>query len=338
MKRRSTEILYNLLDHQGKRLEQLSNQYEISEKMLRNDLKEINWFLKTLQLGAIEINEEGENFLGGEFDAEAIKNELDKMDIYMYKLSPEERRIFIVAKLILQTDYITMEKLAEELYVTRVTIINDLDLLKEDLKKYNVELEAKSKKGIILSYRESDIRILLISLFRKIVKKVKREGYFQRMIISRLQMKYSIAAMVDFLKDFEEQYNLSFTAYVFFELVMVIFVIVNRNQSGFFIESQSGFVQSPREFTTNLMSYIQRKLNIQTNGDEIIALEKYVTENDLLPISKTIDDIEIYKRLMNFLGEIEKAVSVELKKDHMLIESLISHIRSMKDWNPNMRT
>ena len=56
------------------------------------------------------------------------------MDTYMYKFSPDERQIYIMMILVIANSYIRMQSLAEELSVSRITIVNDMEVIKEKFK------------------------------------------------------------------------------------------------------------------------------------------------------------------------------------------------------------
>ena len=82
------------------------------------------------------------------------------------KLSREERAN-VIAYMIAEIDIpLTMQNLADSLYVSRSTILHDMSVVKDVLQKFNLKLES-SKRGLLVVGRESDRRILL-NLFPKI--------------------------------------------------------------------------------------------------------------------------------------------------------------------------
>lgn len=69
MRRRSTEIIQYLIKNsdQNMTLKELALKYEISQKVLKSDMKEINQFLRTIPAQEIEISDNGQIILGGRF-------------------------------------------------------------------------------------------------------------------------------------------------------------------------------------------------------------------------------------------------------------------------------
>lgn len=343
MKKRSTNILYQIISNNIKKMniDVLSKEYEVSQRTLRNDIKEINSFLKMISMSPIELNEEGFILLSDDFDSEMIKEELCKMDIYDYKLSSKERQMLIIVELIMQDDYIAMEKIGEELYVTRVTIINDFKFIKDFLERYNVSLQSKSSKGIILKYEEKSVRILLIELFREIVENVRSDGYFQRVIISKLEMKYSFSNIVELLQEFEKEDNIFFTDSIFYEVALALFIGINRFQKGNIITKCNINTKISLDFPQKIIKYMEKKLGIDIPQNEVLYFEEYINENELLPVSRTFDDIELYKVISYFLSEIGKAFQLDFKTDSILVQSLVMHVKTannMKAINLDLAT
>lgn len=330
MKKRSTNILYKIISNNMKKMNihVLAKEYRLSERTLRNDIKEINSFLNTISISPIEIDEEGFVLLRDDFDSEIIKEELCKMDIYDYKLSSKERQIFIIVELIMQDDYIAMEKISEELYVSRVTIMSDFKFIKDFLQRYNVSLQSKSSKGIILKYEEKSVRMLLIELFREIVENVKSDGYFQRVIISKLQMKYNFSTIVELLQEFEKEDNMFFTDSIFYEVALALFIGINRFQKGNSITKCNTSTEVSLDFPKKIMKYIGENLGIDISQNELLYFEEYVNANKLLPISRTFDYIELYKVISYFLSEIGKVFQLDFKTDSILVESLVMHVKT----------
>ena len=113
MRRRSTEIIQYLIKNSDHTItmKELISKYEISQKVLKSDIKEINEFLRTIPVQEIEISDVGKIILKDDFKSFQIEQYLYQMDPYMYKFSPDERQIYIMVKLLMADKYLTMQNL-----------------------------------------------------------------------------------------------------------------------------------------------------------------------------------------------------------------------------------
>lgn len=143
-------------------LADLAKQFEVSQRTIRNDLNAINEILRENQLSELELRSGGQIYRTKEF-SEILPLVSDK-DYYSYKLSKEERKRIASAMLIGSSEYITLSTIADNLFVSRATIINDLDDIKEYIRAGNLEVLSHPNKGLRVEGKESDKRLFLMKL------------------------------------------------------------------------------------------------------------------------------------------------------------------------------
>ncbi len=167
--KRSLDIVHLLIEHerydQPCTLAMLTKQFNVSERTLRYDLDNISGHLIEQGFKSLGYDEQGNIRLNNSIkDVERV---VSKQDYYSMKLSREERAN-VIAYMIAEIDIpLTMQNLADSLYVSRSTILHDMSVVKDVLQKFNLKLES-SKRGLLVVGRESDRRILLLNLFPKI--------------------------------------------------------------------------------------------------------------------------------------------------------------------------
>ena len=140
MKKRTREILIEIIKSEEITISQLAESFDVSERTIRNDLNDINDFLQENDLSMVSIGNKKK--IQHEEDIKEAMNLIGDKDFYSYKLSKDERKSMIAMLLIESSEYITLSKIADTLFVSRATIINDLGGVKEYLKremKYDVE-------------------------------------------------------------------------------------------------------------------------------------------------------------------------------------------------------
>lgn len=129
-------------------VKELANRFRVSSRTVKYDLESIRDFLKTR---GIELHSRPNIglWLGDRQHSRDILEEL-LIDAGRYEsvLSRSERIRYIVAWLLLREEYVTFGELAEELLVSRNTVIMDIKYVEQVLAKWDVYLERRIRYGI----------------------------------------------------------------------------------------------------------------------------------------------------------------------------------------------
>lgn len=141
-------------------LSDLAEQFEVSQRTIRNDLSVINEILRENQLPELELRGGGQICRTEKFSG--ILSLVSDKDYYAYKLSKQERKKIASTMLINSSEYITLSNIADNLFVSRATIINDLDDIKEYIRGGNLEVISHPNKGLRVEGKESDKRLFLM--------------------------------------------------------------------------------------------------------------------------------------------------------------------------------
>ena len=117
----------HILNHSrdGISISQLAEQFHVSQRTIRNDLKELNVLLQQNNQPKLSIGKNGQVTPPECFDQ--LIPYISAGDFYDYKLSPDERIQAAAAMLVSASGYVTLATIAENLFVSRATVINDLD-------------------------------------------------------------------------------------------------------------------------------------------------------------------------------------------------------------------
>lgn len=331
MKKRSTDILQKLIKDQKVRfsMTELAQEYDVTQRTLKNDVTEINQFLEEINISQL-ICKDGYLSCPMDFDVDLVRHELYEMDTYMYKLSPEERQIYILVSLIRTRKYVVMQRLAHDLYVSRITILSDLEEVKEYLASLDITLLSDAGKGVSLSCSKKQKMELLIELFRKIAVNNENDEFFQRFILNRLQIRYSFSKIFGLLQEYTMANNLVFVDDVFYNIVLYLFAFFNLKEPGKMVTA----VPSEMKLSgmDHFMVYVAYHLDEKFGLEDIEDFRVYLKEHELASFVKTIDEVELYKVIRYFLAELDKELKLNLRSDNVLLDSLLMHIKRMKDW------
>lgn len=332
MRKRSTEILEKLILSNSKSMEvkKLITTYRISLKTLRTDVNEINDFLLEAKMSPTKLNEK-EKLILLEKDIMKIQDRLNHMDTYSYKMSREERQIYIIAELLMSQDYITMQNLAKKLNVSRNTILNDFETVKDYYLAFNVNVLMKSSKGIKIECDQKDRNNLLMQIFHDLEDDYMEKSFFHQLIQRKLGMKIPLEMIKEDLREYMEQQHMLVSDRVFSYVSIYLFVILNRkiNKKRRTVEKLTGDTASD-----NLLNWFADKYEVSINKNDVKDFGRYMKQHDFNISSeqKEINDVELYGIIVYFLQMVGEDIECSLQSDTVLIESLLEHIRTLKNW------
>lgn len=332
MRKRSTEIFEKLILSNSKSMEvkKLITTYRISLKTLRTDVNEINDFLLEAKMSPTKLNEK-EKLILLEKDIMKIQDRLNHMDTYSYKMSREERQIYIIAELLMSQDYITMQNLAKKLNVSRNTILNDFETVKDYCLAFNVNVLMKSSKGIKIECDQKDRNNLLMQIFHDLEDDYMEKSFFHQLIQRKLGMKIPLEMIKEDLREYMEQQHMLVSDRVFSYVSIYLFVILNRkiNKKRRTVEKLTGDTASD-----NLLNWFADKYEVSINKNDVKDFGRYMKQHDFNISSKQkeINDVELYGIIVYFLQMVGEDIECSLQSDTVLIESLLEHIRTLKNW------
>lgn len=332
MRKRSTEILERLILSNSKSMEvkKLITTYRISLKTLRTDVNEINDFLLEAKMSPTKLNEK-EKLILLEKDIMKIQDRLNHMDTYSYKMSREERQIYIIAELLMSQDYITMQNLAKKLNVSRNTILNDFETVKDYCLAFNVNVLMKSSKGIKIECDQKDRNNLLMQIFHDLEDDYMEKSFFHQLIQRKLGLKIPLEMIKEDLREYMEQQHMLVSDRVFSYVSIYLFVILNRkiNKKRRTVEKLTGDTASD-----NLLNWFADKYEVSINKNDVKDFGRYMKQHDFNISSeqKEINDVELYGIIVYFLQMVGEDIECSLQSDTVLIESLLEHIRTLKNW------
>lgn len=333
MRKRSTEILEKLILSNSKSLEvnKLITTYRISLKTLRTDVNEINDFLLEAKMSPAKLNEKEQLFLL-EKDFSKIQERLDYMDTYSYKMSREERQIYIIAELLMSEGYVTMQNLAKELNVSRNTILNDFETVKDYCLAFQVNVMMKSSKGIKIECEQKDKENLLLQIFHDLENDYMEKSFFHQLIQRKLDMNVSLEMVKNDFREYMEEQHMLLSERVFCYTIIYLFVFLNQKIKN--DKSKAASKLTGETASDNLLNWFAQKYEISVTKSDIKSFGRYMKQHDFNIGSeqKEINDVELYGIIVYFLQMVGEDVNCSLQTDTILIESLLDHIRTLKNW------
>lgn len=326
MNKRIVSIINFLSTNEDVSLAQLSEKFNISKRTLRNDIHTINALLQEQGIGLVTVERER---VICQTDFIRIKEVLPTQDLYSYKLSKEERSYFAASFLVSSSDYITLSMIADTLYVSRTTIIKDLDMIKQILRESNLELISYPNKGLWVQGKESEKRKFILKLVqREQISIPEDEDGGAKFSLQA----GDVATVKKIILEQEKIHGFHFTEESYQLVTDYIRIMIQRIRQGEYIEPL-GYVSAGKKYrmAQDILKYITLYCHVTSTGDEISFFGRVLEEVRYLKQKEMIDKntIRIQFLTRQLIEAVSEELGINLSSDYDFYENLSNHLHSM---------
>ncbi|WP_297134343.1 BglG family transcription antiterminator [Terrisporobacter sp.] len=269
MKKRTKEILLEIINKNDLTISDLATLFNVSQRTIRNDLNSINEFLDSNNLSLLALCSNGK--IEKKKDIESAYELISDGDFYTYKLSKEERKLMIAIILIESSEYITLSKIADTLFVSRATAINDLSHVKEYLKSGNLTVISHANKGLRLEGLESDKRNFLLNI---ILSDKNNQNLISSINNNNMIVNSEMEIIHKIINEQEHVHGKYLTDSSYNKLKNYLLISISRLKQGELIESQNHVCDTKLPMAQDLLKYISQYCNIISTMDEAKYLSK----------------------------------------------------------------
>src|SRR5699024_5596128 len=214
---------------------ELGSLLSVSSRTIRKEIKEMNDYEK--YSGFVVLNKRNEGYYIKVTDSlmyDEFKEELFNDALYFDVNQMEGRIKQFILILLPKYSYVPIEEVAEQMYVSRTAIINDLNHVRELLASYNLMLTSKVGKGVLIEGTEKDKRYALASLING--KNINEDRI--RLYFTWLDQNISLPQFTDQLSRLLRFYDFFLTDENLKNLCNHILIMLGRVHTGNTIEEQ----------------------------------------------------------------------------------------------------
>lgn len=332
---RCSQILEELLKHSSEvTIKDLSDKFAISSRTVRYDLDKIDEYLKCNHYNKlIRKSSKGISVDLSHDDIRDILISINKLDDYNYVLSQKQRVKYMIYTLLQSSDYVTINSLIENLFISKATANNNLKLVKQWLEQNHVEYEATKFKGIRITADEIKIRKASARILSEGLQLMDEADIKMGSILKNIDIKFIMNA----IKIAEEQMNIELSDYLLDNLVIHIAIAIVRIKNCKDIvmakEELSHLIKTP-EFAaaSGIAKMIEDKFSISVPDSEIGYITIHLLGSNPLKDPEKSDEDYIYYEMIttNLINRVQKKEKkCNFNSDTQLFDSLIEHIRPM---------
>lgn len=336
---REKQLLSLLFKNQQKfTTAQIAAQLKVSPRTIKADIKRLNdelgkhscSILTKQGVGIwLDYSEDGEQFL------KSVLFE-DRDSVY---ISPETRKYYLAAKLLLHHGFTSMESLANQFYVSKGTVVNDFNELEDFWTKFGLIFIKKVKYGICVKGTEKQIRLALTDALKRAASKNDRISQ------KRLQTvfeKTDLRLMKEILQRAEERFQYVLTGVSFDEFMLQLAVMCERLANGCAMEEIEEFQEDEENRRMSfVIHFIREQIEVQMDMAIPDSEKNYlkicmqglryhvpmIREKEKNKIRQRAP--EMFDYMMELLQGIDERYFLELSEDEELACSLFDHLECM---------
>ncbi len=242
----------------------------------------------------------------------------------------QDRQYVILNRLFFGDENIYVDDLANELFVSRSTISNDIVEIRKILKPYDIEIKSRAGKGIYVSGSEQNYRHFIMNYF--FMNRLQDNLYTFSSYENFLE-GISIEEIVIIVLDECRESHLGLSDFIIYNIVLHIGLAIKRIQAGFEIELGflEEFSQETKEYQTavKIIQRMEESLDIQFPEEEAtyiaMHLQNKVTSQKVFEKSSYSEE-EIKRQLIAALTNIDQKTGFEFHQDTILIDGLMIHV------------
>ena len=342
MNRRSNKILKDLILGIHADVSGLEEKYNIQERTIRADIKELNKDLEAYELPVIASDLDGKLWIDTDkkVDIRAYEKFISEYDFYTYYLSKKERSTILAMILLNASGYVTVDQLKEKIGVSRNTLLQDLQELKIWFKENGMTLVSQVRRGYIIEASELDVRKGILKLLEvNGDDNYYKNGYdlsvFWNLLLKEADSLEIYEKMKNCILEEEEETQIFFADYSFFEAVTELTIVANRIVRkhflpGYFTNEWNYLKEGSKyTFSKGLFGKISDMFQMDVREVEILYYTECLNGKSYLKDdAQKTNALELRVMIAETIYQISSCFGIDFYLDFTLYDLLVAHMRS----------
>ncbi|MFT9486220.1 transcription antiterminator [Tepidibacillus infernus] len=250
--------------------------------------------------------------------------------------SPEVRISYVIKRLLLSEGYLKLDDLADEIYVSKSTIQNDLKHVKEILAEYDISLVSRPNYGLKLRGSELKMRFCMAEYVFD-----RNDGQGDQMFDYHLSPlpKVDLDTIQEIIMRQIQENNITLSDIAFNNLLIHIAIAYRRIKKGNHVtlyksDIQEIMEQKEYEVAKKIVKEVEETFQVAFPQPEVAYIAIHLLGTKMLTqtnagdkvVEQVMDD-NIIELVMVALDKIASKLNLDLKNDKELIIGLSLHLK-----------
>lgn len=308
----------------------LAEVFHVSDRTIRNDLKEMNEVL--LHYGAEIISKPKIGNILHVKDRKKFQKYLDQLyqeDEENLPITSRERVHYLLEYLLHVERYVKLDDLCDTLFISKSSLSQDLKEVRKYLEQYNLKLVSKPNYGVRVEGREFDFRLCIAnSAIERIVNKDMKKS--QQSILKKIG---------DILQETFDKHAFKMSEVAFQNLIIHIFIAIERIQGNCYVpleDEQLKTLQKEVEYgmAEEIVSQMEQVFSETFPDSEIGYIAIHLAAKKTIEIDNVMDNMvisdEVNETVSHMLEEVYEAFKIDFLDDFDLRMMLALHLVPFK--------
>ncbi len=337
---RQFEIVIKLLNDEFVKIEDISREFNISNRTVYREINFIKKYLKEHYDVNLSNKKEGMKIIANDSEIEKIK-----MDFWTKKpsMTIHERKKYILSELLKANEPLKLDYFAKKFNVSAATISYDLKDIEKWLNKQDLNLVAKPGYGIIIQGEESSFRKAIINF---LYDNSSKETLLDIMNIDSQNIDHlheierhlksvtdtgTLEKIEKSIKKLVDEIDFDIVESSYMGLLIHLVLVIKRLEAGDKIEINPINLRELKaseeyKYAKLLAENIQKELDIEIPESEIGYITIHLKGARYKDVTKSGIHGDLVEIVYQMIDSAEKIFKVEFRNDETLINGLLTHI------------
>ncbi|ALP38457.1 PTS fructose transporter subunit IIA [Paenibacillus sp. IHB B 3084] len=342
MNTRMVSILQHLLAADTPvKSEHLAKLIQVTSRTVRSDIRELDEFLAKHGASIQPVRSRGYELKIT--DDRSFRTLLQQLFLYNEPddpNSPEYRQRYLISRLLLTENYLKLEELADELYISKSTVQNDFKEVKHMLQTYGIGIDKRPNYGVKLRGDEVRLRFCMSEF---IVNRSEEERTGGVEAASRMVTPWEMTLIRGIILEQIQNHGVTLSDVAFNNLSIHIAIACKRIRDGnrvAMLSNEREDFRATEEFRAaeHIVSHIEKQMDLTFPEDEVAYIAMHlagnkwfegVTEQQTEEAGpQKLLDRGIYELGREMLAEIDRDFYLNISRDQELLMGICLHLKS----------
>ncbi len=331
------------------KIDTIAERLQVSNKTIRNDLSAVTQLMAKHGLQLEKKPGRGVFVAGTTADKLTLVERLRHLPRSLAPDSPQGRQSYIIKRLLLNGKQMTMQELADELFVSRVTIHKDMTAVEKWLNHYSLLLLSRPNYGVQIEGGEENWRHAVAGLLAELKESGELRKILEQENLGRVDhktlLKLKSLVELDYGKlerivcQAEETTGISFSDEAYTGLIIHIAIAIQRLRQNKDINMPESLLESLRQkpeypVAKQIADGIETVFSVRVPDSEvgyillhIVGAKRLQNQTDIVALELEAEDSLAVAMAKEIILIAQGVLGIALEEDRQLLNGLVLHLR-----------